>query len=243
MIYADPPPTDSATPGPPRDRWVAEAYAAEAASLTAAVRAAPEADLARPTCCPPWTVRDEFAHTAVAISRTLESLAQPPPAGPPVTAAGYFVADRRFAPDADSARVDSAQEFAASRSAGDLIDWFEQQWRAVAAAVDGAPGDRLITTRHGDPMRLTDFQVTRVFELAVHGLDIADGLGVPPWLTPPAAAVVEELLLGQAGTLARETLGTDSAGLIRHVTGRTPLSDDERDSLDRLGITWLTLSP
>ncbi|GAA4732761.1 maleylpyruvate isomerase family mycothiol-dependent enzyme [Phytohabitans rumicis] len=225
------------------DTEVGVAFVAEATALTGALRATPLAGLDRPTCCPPWTVKDEFAHTAVAISRTLEMLALPAPPGPPVTTAAYFVADRRFEPAVDAARVDSAQRFAADRSPGELIDWFEQQWHAVAAAVDGVPGGRLVTTRHGDPMRLTDFQITRVFELAVHGLDLADALGVPPWLTPEAAAVVEGLLLGPHAPRARRALDTDSAGLIRYATGRNPLTAPARDTLDRLDITWLTLAP
>jgi hypothetical protein len=112
----------------------------------------------------------------------------------------------------------------------------------VAGLVAGVPGDRLVTTRHGDPMRLTDFQVTRVFELAVHGLDLADGLGVPSWLTSEAADLVDGLLFGLRAPDAREALGVDPAGLIRRATGRTPLAGAERATLDRLGITWLTLS-
>ncbi|MEH1124886.1 maleylpyruvate isomerase family mycothiol-dependent enzyme [Micromonospora sp. CPCC 206061] len=222
---------------------VATAFRAEAAALSAAMRAVPSAGWDRPTCCPPWTVRDEFAHTAVAVSRTLEMLALPAPPGPPVTAAGYFVADRRFDQAVDAARVDSAQQFAAGQSNNELVDWFDRQWRAVVTAAGGVPGDRLVTTRHGDPMRLTDFQVTRVFELAVHGIDLADALGAPPWLTPEAADIVDGLLLGSRAPQARQVLGTDSAGLIRYATGRTPLTATDRDNLDQLGITWLTLSP
>ncbi|MFD0591208.1 hypothetical protein ACFQZ4_00275 [Catellatospora coxensis] len=78
------------------------------------------------------------------------------------------------------------------------MDWFEQMSAQVVARVAGTQGSRLVTTRHGDPMRLTDFQVTRVVELAVHGLDLADALGVAPWLTAQAAGVVEGLLFGLA---------------------------------------------
>ena len=46
---------------------------------------------------------------------------------------------------------------------------------------------RIVQTRHGDAMLLTDFLTTRVVELAVHGLDVADVLEQQPWLTAPAA--------------------------------------------------------
>jgi len=34
-----------------------------------------------------------------------------------------------------------------------------------------------VLTRHGDVMLLTEFMRTRVLELAVHGLDLAAGVG------------------------------------------------------------------
>ncbi len=216
------------------------AVTAEAAALIAGLRAAPGPDLDRPTCCPPWTVRDEFAHTAIAVSRTLDMLDAAPPPGPPVDTARYYSPDHRFAPQADRERVGLAAGFAAARSGPELIDWFEQQVKQVVDRVAATP-QRLVATRHGDPMRLTDFQVTRVVELAVHGLDLADALGVTPWLTPGAAAVVEGLLFGLSAPAARAALGVDAAGLLRRATGRVALTAAERERLDGLGVTWLTL--
>ncbi|BCJ75579.1 hypothetical protein CS0771_51230 [Catellatospora sp. IY07-71] len=224
----------------PGAQAVNAALAAEAAALVAGLRAVPEAALDRPTCCPPWTVRDEFAHAAIAVSRTLEMLDAAPPPGPPVDTARYYAPDHRFAPQADRARVDLAAEFAAARSGPELIDWFEQQAEQVTDRVGASP-ERLVTTRHGDPMRLTDFQVTRVVELAVHGLDLADALGVAPWLTEHAAAVVEGLLFGLSAPAARAALGVDAAGLLRRATGRVAPTGAERERLDGLGVTWLTL--
>lgn len=108
--------------------------------------------------------------------------------------------------------------------------------------VGQAEPDRRITTRHGDAMLLTDFQVTRVVELAVHGLDLADALGREPWLTAAAADVVEALLFGTSAAAARSALGVDRATLIRKATGRSDLTEDERAELDRRAITWLTLA-
>jgi uncharacterized protein YhfF len=117
------------------------AVAAEAAALTAALRATPEAELDRPTCCTPWTVKEEFVHTAVAVARTLDLLDQPPPNAAPVSAAEYYVPDHRFAAEADAARVADAGRRAGEHSAAELIDQFEQQWRAVVERVGQAePG-------------------------------------------------------------------------------------------------------
>ena len=68
----------------------------------------------------------------------------------------------------------------------------DQAWREAWALLRGAPQGRVVRTRHGDRMLLTEFVRTRVLELAVHGLDLAASLARPPWLTGAAAAVVEE---------------------------------------------------
>ncbi|WP_374707090.1 maleylpyruvate isomerase family mycothiol-dependent enzyme [Catellatospora sp. TT07R-123] len=226
----------------PDAETVNAALAAEAAALAAGLRAAPEADLDSPTCCPPWSVRDELAHTAVAVWRTLEMLDADPPQALPISTPAYYAPDDRFAPAADSARVAAAHEFAAARTGPQLIDWCEQQCTAVVQRV-AATGERLVATRHGDPMRLTDFQVTRVVELAVHGLDLADALGADPWLTPQAADVVTGLLFGHQAGAAAALLGADRADLLRAAMGRTPLTAAQRSGLDALGTTWLATGP
>ncbi|MFJ3877869.1 hypothetical protein ACIPW5_10460 [Streptomyces sp. NPDC090077] len=82
---------------------------------------------------------------------------------------------------------------------------------------------------------------TRVVEVAVHGLDLAEGLGRPPWLTPQAADVLLELLLGPDGPAAIGALGWDRLSFLRKATGREPLDAAETARVERLGIRWLTL--
>jgi hypothetical protein len=45
-------------------------------------------------------------------------------------------------------------------------------------------------------MLLTGFLLTRVVEVAVHGLDLTDAVEREPWLTRPAADLVLGLLVG-----------------------------------------------
>jgi hypothetical protein len=87
--------------------------------------------------------------------------------------------------------------------------------------------------------------VTRVVELAVHGLDVAASLGRSPWLTSQAAAILEGLLLPgrsqcEVGRL-RDRLGVDRAALIALLTGRAPLSAADEVTLIQHGVTRLTL--
>ncbi|WP_370462371.1 hypothetical protein [Nocardiopsis sp. FR6] len=85
------------------------------------------------------------------------------------------------------------------------------------------PVDRVVVTRHGDRMLLTDFLVTRVLEAVVHGLDLADALGREPWTRREALAVVLASLFGGADrSVVEGALSEREAGLAaaRAVTGR-----------------------
>ncbi len=100
----------------------------------------------------------------------------------------------------------------------------------------------MVRTRHGDRMLLTEFLCTRVLELAVHGLDLAAGLGRQPWMTAEAARAVEDLVLpaGTAAQLQGES-GWDQATLIAKATGRLPLTAAETRLTEHHGIHWLSL--
>jgi hypothetical protein len=92
------------------------------------------------------------------------------------------------------------------------------------------PAGRVVRTRHGDAMLLTDFMVTRVVELAVHGLDLADALGRPPWTHDSAVEVVIRLFVPSTF----DASGWDRMTLLRVATGRG-------GSEDRAGIRRLAL--
>lgn len=94
-----------------------------------------------------------------------------------------------------------------------LVDELAGVSRAVAGACEREPAGRLVLTRHGDAILLSDFLVTRVFEVAVHGLDVADAVRSTPWLTPAGALVVHGLLFD-------EPPGPEPVAAIREATGR-----------------------
>ncbi|MGO8958050.1 MAG: maleylpyruvate isomerase family mycothiol-dependent enzyme [Streptosporangiaceae bacterium] len=218
------------------------AVRAEAAALANVAAGLTEADLTRSTPCPPWTVADLLGHVIIAVRRIGQAVAGPDhvPSGEAlVTATGYYRPDQRFSAAVNHDRIAAAQALAARLGSA----------AAIAAALDRSlrdgcrlleQGDRIIRTRHGDWMRLTEFARTRVVELGVHGLDVAAGLGREPWLTPQAAEVLTELLLpaGTAGRLCA-SLGIGRAGLIARLTGRASLSAAEQELLR--GIEMLPL--
>jgi len=218
------------------------AFTGEAEALSRAMHATTAVDAGILTCCPPWTVQEEFAHTAMAVARTLAMLDEPPPAGDLVPAEGYYVPTRRFEESANADRVGAAQSLAAQEEWPDLVAGFDARRQAVSRRAAAEPEDRVVTTRWGDPMLLTDFQVTRVVELAVHGLDLADALALEPWLTTAASEVVEGLILPAGAHVVRQRLGWDRPQFLRKTTGRSPLTSAERSTLDAHGTTWLTLA-
>ncbi|MEV2238083.1 maleylpyruvate isomerase N-terminal domain-containing protein [Micromonospora sp. NPDC049891] len=234
---------------------VRSAFHDECDSLGAVLRTLDRSDLDRPTRCTPWTVADLLAHVRTGAGRLADMLSAAVPGPARVDAAGYFSA-AKFLPEVDAARIESARVEAArveaarggaaSASAGSssgrpgevLAADFDRTWRATLAAVDAHPADRVVRTRHGDAMTVTEFLRTRVVEVGVHGLDLAEALDRPPWLTPTAARVIADLLTG--GRALPADLGWDRLTLIGKATGRSPRSRAERDALDAAGIRLLT---
>jgi hypothetical protein len=91
-------------------------------------------------------------------------------------------------------------------------------------------------------MLLSEFLRTRVFELAVHGLDLAVALDREPWMTPLAAEVTGELLLpAAAGARLRADAGWDQVTLIAKLTGRRPATSAESTLIESLGRQRLDL--
>jgi len=213
----------------------------ESARLAGVLAGLSEADFDRPTRCPPWSVRELLAHLLVACNRLPSMLREPQPTEAETSAAGYYRADRRFGPEANTARISAAADDAAAFAGGnDLGLAVGGACTEMLALARAEPPTRLVYTRWGDAMSLSDFLVTRVAELGVHGLDLADGLGLDPWLTPPAAEVIEWLLVRDSPVSAVPGLGWDRLTLIEVATGRRPTTDSESALLAGHGVRWLT---
>ena len=104
-----------------------------------------------------------------------------PPPGPMILAVGYYRPDQRFSPAANNDRIAAAQQAAAALAVDSAAARdFDQAWRQTWTLIRRAPQARMVRTRHGDRMLLTEFLRTRVLEPAVHGLDLAGGLGAAP---------------------------------------------------------------
>jgi hypothetical protein len=164
----------------------------------------------------------------------------PEPPAATVDAAGYYRPDDRFSPGANATRIDTAAQEAQAGGPA-VAARFHTTWRTAADRCAAQPASRRVTTRHGDPMTLDDFLTTRVVELAVHGIDLADALDRPRWTTPEAAAHTTALLLGPGAGTALADLGMDAVAFIAKATGRDTLTTAEHAAVQRLGVTWLAL--
>jgi len=221
---------------------VLEALSAEGECLARVLTTLDESDFDLLTPCPPWSVRELLAHLLVATNRLPSMLASPEPERPDVTAAHYYRPDARFSPAADAARIDAARADAAGFANGAALACaVDEAWRVMAAAARTEPATRLVRTRWNDAMSLTDFLVTRVVELAVHGLDLAVALGHPPWTTDPAAELVQQLLLEGTPAGSVEALGWDRLTFVRKATARLSLTDAEAALVADRDVRWLTL--
>lgn len=218
-----------------------DALAAEAEHLCTEMLGLDEADFDRRTPCPPWTVRELLAHVLAASDRLPSTLAEPEPPRPEVDAFGYYRPDERFGPQANRVRVAAARRDAGLHANGhDLAEAVDDACQSMVALARTVPGGRVVRTRWGDAMLLPD-TLTRVVELALHGLDLAVAVGRSPWLTVPAAQVVEELLLQGTPSETVRALGWDTPTFVQKATGRLPLTAGEVDLAAAHEVRWLTL--
>lgn len=218
-----------------------DAFDAETARLAAEVLRVPDADWARPSPCPPWTAAELLGHVVTGIARLPGMLDAPAPQRAEVSAAGYFRADERFSRGTDAERIASGRTRAAGAGGGPGLARELGRVRAEAVArCRREPPGRVVRTRHGDAMLLSEFLVTRVLEAGIHGLDLAAALGRDPWLTPAAAGLLTGLYLGGTGTTLAG-LGWDELTFLRLATGREPMSEAQRAHLERHGVRRLAL--
>jgi uncharacterized protein (TIGR03083 family) len=229
---------------------VEAAFRAEAERLLDRVSAESEPAFSRPSPCPPWTVGELLYHVRVGAGRVPAMLAEREPEPEPgpatgrwVSAVDYYRPDARFSAAVNDDRIAAAQRGAAALGSGAaILHDYDRAWRESWTQARQAPPQRAVLTRHGDRMLLVEFLRTRVLELAVHGLDLAAGLGRPPWMTSAAADVVTGMLTpaGTSGTLLDRT-GWNQVTLVAKLTGRLPMTSAEQTAIQQAGVGQLPL--
>ena len=164
-----------------------------------------------------WDVRALTGHTSRALT-TVETYLGTPAAGARVPGpVEYFLAVRgATSPAAIAQRGRETGEALGEDPAAAVRELVQR----VTALVRNTPDDALAATPAG-VMTLIDYLPTRTFELAVHTLDLARALGLPP---PAALAPAVAASLELAGAIGSRL---PSAGdLLLLLTGRTGLPEN-----------------
>ena len=190
-------------------------YVSAVRSFSELVRAVPEDRWDGPGLGK-WDLRSLIGHTSRSLTTVATYLDSPADTEDLASAERYYVHVKEL-----SAVLGADDIVERGRRAGaDLGDDPAESVDALATAVIerlGAGEDRLIRVIGDVGIRLHSYLPTRTFELAVHGLDIADAAGVD--FTPPADVLEESALLAARIALA---LG-DGTTVLRALTGRTSL--------------------
>ncbi|MEC5150412.1 maleylpyruvate isomerase N-terminal domain-containing protein [Cryobacterium sp. GrIS_2_6] len=172
-----------------------------------------------------WTVRDLVGHTSrslltvesyLAAGREVSVDPEHPPALEIASAVDYYgvIGVGAGDPAAVAGRGRAAGRALGAEPAASVAGIVGR----VLAEVDRATGDEFVLTPFGG-MLLADYLPTRVFELAVHGCDLAASLGIPPTVPESAVSIAVHLL----GDLA--VRGGKGPEMLLAGTGRGPLTD------------------
>ena len=161
-----------------------------------------------------WTVRDLVGHTSRALLTVEMYLAKPAAQREVIRPVDYYL--RVQASLADPGSVAARGREAGIALGPDPIAAVRDIVARVLAQVKTASDEALVGTPVGG-MRLIDYLPSRIFELAVHTLDLAMALPVTVTLPEPVAAVALHLLADMA-------LQPDkAAALLLATTGRRTL--------------------
>lgn len=166
-----------------------------------------------------WTLAELLVHTSRAAS-TITTYAEVPAERTLDSAAAYYVAVL-----ADPSIHGSVAERAKEQAAGvdePLLEYLERTFEEADLTLARTHSSAVLGTFAGG-ITLEDYLPTRITELVVHAIDIADALDVDPQVPASAMAVTLETL-SQLASRRPEVVAP--AQIVRALTGRGQLSPD-----------------
>jgi uncharacterized protein (TIGR03083 family) len=174
---------------------------------------------------PPWDVRTLADHLDIATHMAAEMAANPQDLQIARDHVSFYIFDRSTV---GPAVYQYTVEHAGDRSSAAIHSSLQRTIReAIEVARTASP--ELVAPAYFGPMKLRDMVITRVVEALVHGIDLADALGRPPYATAQATAVVAatlDELLGRTAYPGRPAdLRDDDLAFVRVATGRQEYPD------------------
>lgn len=161
-----------------------------------------------------WSVRDLVGHANRSITRVEEFGVQRAPAVDITSAAHHY--RRSLQQPSDNERVAERGRISGQELGDDPLATMNADWSRAEPVLDATDEDTIIAYDNGG-IRFGDYLETRIFELTVHTLDLANAIGIE--VEPPreAMAVTLQLLAALALESGR------GATLTLSGTGRGPL--------------------
>ena len=170
------------------------ALEAECERVSLAVLRLSETAFAERTRCTEWNVKELLAHMYRDIDRIAAYLSVSAPANVTHDAASYFVAPGPSGSAHARMVAAWAWEIADRYASGhDLARAWDDRWRRVIDLVRSVDPERSVET-FGPSLTLREYVKTRVVEITVHGLDLADAIAEPAWATGDGLAVTKDVL-------------------------------------------------
>jgi hypothetical protein len=186
------------------------AYLRAAESAAALVRdSAVAAAWDQPSALAEFSVRGLAGHLASQVLFAPRVLAAEPPDEVPVSLLDYYAASKWIGADVDAevnVRLRELGEDIAAKGAADLAVEVDAALRELREVLPAESADRVVAFS-GRFLRLDDFLITRMMEIAVHSDDLAVSVGVE---TPQLPAEVYDPVLALLSQLAVRRHGQTS---------------------------------
>lgn len=163
-----------------------------------------------------WSVRDLVGHASRSITRVEEFGSRRASAVDVPSAPAHF-RQSLGRPNANAQVAERGRE-AGRTLGGDPLAAMREDWARAEQVMDATPVDEVIAYDNGGIL-FADYLETRVFELSIHALDLANAIGVEAEPPPEALAAALRTLADLALESGR------GAQLALAATGRGPLPD------------------
>jgi uncharacterized protein (TIGR03083 family) len=203
---------------------VVPALDAEFGRVLAVLGELDEEVFARPTNCPPWSLKELVVHiagTARLPTKWREGT------GEPRSAADYYRRPERASDEYRQANVERVQTAASRyRSGGEAVAEVERTRNQARQRLQGEDLSLVIDTGVG-PMVIRDYVATRVLAVAAHALDVAITLDLPWATSERALAVCNPIFCDLLGAVPPSALGWDAMDFFERATGRRSLTADD----------------